>query len=536
MQPGEHQHASRGQEQRGQHDADREPPTAAEDHNDNPQRLRKMRTPCPRGSRMRVCERLRQNALRTMQTTGNPMRREHQNKVKQTEEKTGQTKASQLDEKDEGEPPVNTAENERPQMENDDPAALDKLLRQLHERGPAPGSIHGVDTENGPTRGHDILDQTGQRQRTSSRNGRRKRVGGNSLADQHASVRCTKRITQQSPETKGKRRRRKDEIKECNQIKMLKEIRRRLQLAEKGEWQPHGQIACASKDTGEGSLRARERDVTSPARQHERSMPSAGWKRPCTTQLGQGRKKFKSVVAMEVTSDEHKELENARKEANTMRSKVPEMTTGAVKSGIRVLKAGAAPGSSGLRNNHIRAIEAAPGGLQAIAAWMTAWTKWKKGHQEMIAWNAALTVPFDRDGTRVRPIAITEAPVKLAQGTLKERIHRKLRRNAEPIKSKMRREGTTHRTVLGENINRSSSPGKNRAGMSERQTNRDTGPARPLERVRECPQTFRPAGGQEMSTRNELHACTRSTTWADGRSTGMWWRKRDCRDCWEASG
>ena len=96
-------------------------------------------------------------------------------------------------------------------------------------------------------------------------------------------------------------------------------------------------------------------------------------------------------------SDEHKELENARKEANNMRSNVPEMTTGAVKRRIRVLKAGAAPGPSGLRNNHIRAITAAPGGLRAIVAWIAAWTKGKQGHQEMKAWNAALIVPHDRE-------------------------------------------------------------------------------------------------------------------------------------------
>ena len=54
----------------------------------------------------------------------------------------------------------------------------------------------------------------------------------------------------------------------------------------------------------------------------------------------------------------------------------------------------------------------------------------------MKAWNAALIVPLDRDGTRVRPIALTEALVKLAQGTLMERIHRKLRKNAEPSKTK----------------------------------------------------------------------------------------------------
>ena len=142
------------------------------------------------------------------------------------------------------------------------------------------------------------------------------------------------------------------------------------------------------------------------------------------------------MVAMDVTKAERKELEDARREASKLKSKVPEMTIGAVKRRIRVLKAGAAPGSSGLRNNHIRAIAAAPGGLRALTAWIAAWTKGKQGHQEMKAWNAAMIVPIDRDGTRVRPIALTEALVKLAQGTLMERLHRKLRKNAEPCKTK----------------------------------------------------------------------------------------------------
>ena len=81
------------------------------------------------------------------------------------------------------------------------------------------------------------------------------------------------------------------------------------------------------------------------------------------------------------------------------------------------------------------AIAAAPGGLRAVAAWMAAWTKGKQGHQEMKAWTTALIIPLDRDGARVRPIALTEARVKLAQGTLMERIHRKPRKNAEPSKT-----------------------------------------------------------------------------------------------------
>ena len=100
---------------------------------------------------------------------------------------------------------------------------------------------------------------------------------------------------------------------------------------------------------------------------------------------------------MDVTNDEHKELESARKEANKVRNTVPEMTTLAVKRRIRVLKAGAAPGPSGMRHIHIRAIAAAPKAFRANAAWIAAWTKGK--HQEMKSWSAALIVPLDRDGT-----------------------------------------------------------------------------------------------------------------------------------------
>ena len=139
----------------------------------------------------------------------------------------------------------------------------------------------------------------------------------------------------------------KDEMKDRNQTKILKEIRKTLQLAPPLISRMEDSTRSAKKarkeeDTGDGSQRARDQqNATSRARQHQRSMPSTGRKRPCTKQPGHGRKKSRPT---DVTRDEHKELENARKEANTMRSKVPEMTTGAVRRRIRVLKAGAAQG------------------------------------------------------------------------------------------------------------------------------------------------------------------------------------------------
>ena len=71
----------------------------------------------------------------------------------------------------------------------------------------------------------------------------------------------------------------KDEMKESNYMKMLKEIRRRLQLAEKGEWNRllsshmedyprSAKKARKEEDTGEGSQRARDlENATSRAQQ-----------------------------------------------------------------------------------------------------------------------------------------------------------------------------------------------------------------------------------------------------------------------------
>ena len=100
-----------------------------------------------------------------------------------------------------------------------------------------------------------------------------------------------------SPRNSGKTKATIDEIKESNHMKMLKEIRRRLQLAENDEWNrllsshmdynPHRKEDEKRRGHGRGvaaTTRPAEGDVTSPARQHQRSVPSAGRKRPRTKQ------------------------------------------------------------------------------------------------------------------------------------------------------------------------------------------------------------------------------------------------------------
>ena len=162
----------------------------------------------PRGQTQKIKDAsvrtMRQNAMRAMQTPRNKLRNGNQTR----EKRRGRNKANKnslQNKKEGGETSEDRTENEGPQLEIDNPAALDKLLGQLQERG-LRNRVYGMDTKNCPTKGQDDLDQTDQLKRTSSRAGRGKRMGCNTLADKHASARCTKRIAQQAQETKAKRR------------------------------------------------------------------------------------------------------------------------------------------------------------------------------------------------------------------------------------------------------------------------------------------------------------------------------------------
>ena len=404
-----------------------------------------------RGSRMRVCARC--GRMHCAQCKPPETKCEAKERTKQgTDEQKEPVATTQQREKEKekakGKTHMSMAMNNETKKENEDTDALDTFLRKIQERGPAPATMEWIPRTVRPritTIMIKLLSESAQAAELANENEWDAiRWRTSTLLYAAPSILLSKPKKQVQSDDDGK-----EGMKESNQRKMFKEIRRRLQLAEKGEW--HKLLGnhledYASKtkktkkeeDTGEGSQRARDlQNATSRAQQ-------GNIRGACQALVGRGLapsnhdtvEKVKSMVAMDVTKAEHKELEDARRGASKLKSKVPEMTIGAVKRRIRVLKAGAAPGSSGLRNNHIRAIAAAPGGLRALTAWIAAWTKGKQGHQEMKAWNAAMIVPIDRDGTRVRPIALTEALVKLAQGTLMERLHRKLRKNAEPCKTK----------------------------------------------------------------------------------------------------
>ena len=126
---------------------------------------------------------MRQNALRAVQTTRNALRSGNQTKEKRIGRNKAKTKAH------------NWKATTQARWTN-----FGTTARKRHRT-----SDHGMDTENGPTKGHD----NHERKRTGSRAGRGKCMGCDSLADLHASFRRTKSTAEQAQETKAERWRRK---------------------------------------------------------------------------------------------------------------------------------------------------------------------------------------------------------------------------------------------------------------------------------------------------------------------------------------
>ena len=99
---------------------------------------------------------------------------------------------------------------------------------------------------------------------------------------------------------------------------------------------------------------------------------------------------------------------------------------------LRVLKRSAAPGQSSWRNGHLQAVGQVASGVQALAQWAALWHRAALSPPAAALWFAACVAPVD-SGERppgpddppgavprrkIRPIACSEAPVKLAVGIL----------------------------------------------------------------------------------------------------------------------
>jgi hypothetical protein len=118
-----------------------------------------------------------------------------------------------------------------------------------------------------------------------------------------------------------------------------------------------------------------------------------------------------------VLSDEElADLQTLRR--NIQSGPVVTVSLRAVANRVNHLRLGAQPGHSGSRNSHLRRGLQARHGLKHLHKWSTLWA-----HGLIPPHIAALFVsgwiaPLSKPNGRIRPIALFEAPLKLAAGVL----------------------------------------------------------------------------------------------------------------------
>lgn len=88
-----------------------------------------------------------------------------------------------------------------------------------------------------------------------------------------------------------------------------------------------------------------------------------------------------------------------------------------------MIRAGAAPGLSGLRNSHIRSMAATPGGATTLLAWRQLVATGGLDTREVAVWHGACVVALRKDaaGEKARPIGLTEA-AELVEGALADAL------------------------------------------------------------------------------------------------------------------
>lgn len=232
-------------------------------------------------------------------------------------------------------------------------------------------------------------------------------------------------------------------------------IRHRVQRAEAGEWMDlltelidddggHARSSpCRSTTTGAGGerqkqlQRAVDKARTGALRAAAQIVTGAGKAEPSERVAGQVR----ALLAMTVDEEERLATAAQRQSALLHADEVPRITTKSVRRKLRVLKAGAEPGPSGWRNSHLQLMGATPGGAALLARWTQQWALGRITALEARLWGGALVAPIQKGEDKVRPIALTEAIVKLSEAVLVDLVAPSLRAAMEPRQLSVRTPG-----------------------------------------------------------------------------------------------
>ena len=245
-------------------------------------------------------------------------------------------------------------------------------------------------------------------------------------------------------------------------VERAQEVRQRLQLAEAGAWPTL--LLQYLRDLKAADEIDRRRSVTEDAH----SMPlqvvedSVVFQRAAAKAAGGALRSAADILlgAMhaplnEVTAQAvdalvavlvpEEELRAQRLEvelAAPLAQRVEPVKHGAVRRRLRVLNAAAQPGPSSWRNNYLIAVGETKGGVAALARWATMWARGAVTVEVARLWTAAVVSPIDcgevasADGLpatrKLRPIACSEALMKLAEGVVLDAMAKQLEGVFEP--------------------------------------------------------------------------------------------------------
>ena len=131
------------------------------------------------------------------------------------------------------------------------------------------------------------------------------------------------------------------------------------------------------------------------------------------------------LVAVDVDDAERRAQTIAAMRARALHAACPTLRMKHLRSRVWRLKSVASAGPSGWRNTHVQAVARARGGMQLLMQWVMIWARAKATPDLAETWTAALVHPVDCGDARtapgeptrrkLRPIACSEALMKLAE-------------------------------------------------------------------------------------------------------------------------
>ena len=224
-----------------------------------------------------------------------------------------------------------------------------------------------------------------------------------------------------------------------------KQVQKRLQLAEKGEWHqlfasmletvyPEATEAEAAQwipravevGTQDDACVARmKREATAMSKVKGGCVrtavqilkPGGGVLPPCDDTANQ----VKGLMTLDMTDQEREELQDALKQANASSKKVT-IRKCTVRAKVDKLRDAAQPGLSRTRNDLIKAIADVPGGVDVLLEWCQLWANADVPTAVSELLTEQMVRPLEKSNGKARPISLLEVFLKFASGVIQDTL------------------------------------------------------------------------------------------------------------------